>query len=301
MQKACFINFKTHDRYLFQGQEMDNEVKGEGNSVNFSFRMHDPRLGRFFAIDPLTKKYPHNSPYAFSENRVLDGIELEGLEAFFIHGMNSSNEVWQTEGFQKFVDAVMPLTNNKQRDFSFDWIGDGNGVFQTKDDRTNAAIELVDYIKINHKVGEEITLIGVSHGGNVSIQAAELLAKEGYKVNIITLNTTSFSNVEGDSENPNGNNGINDIIDIRTKNDIISGLVRGGGFLQGLFTGDRATNEYNGPGQTLTISNNKKLFLTRHATVNVQENQIIDSNLNKLQPVYNVGEEDLPKLPENVG
>ncbi len=42
--------------------------------------MHDPRIGRFFAIDPLAAKYPHNSPYAFSENRLIDGIELEGLE-----------------------------------------------------------------------------------------------------------------------------------------------------------------------------------------------------------------------------
>jgi hypothetical protein len=46
--------------------------------------MHDPRIGRFFAIDPLTVKYPHNSPYAFSENRVIDCIELEGLEVFKI-------------------------------------------------------------------------------------------------------------------------------------------------------------------------------------------------------------------------
>lgn len=74
----------THDRYLYQGQEMDDEVKGEGNSVNFSFRMHDPRLGRFFAIDPLAPKYPHNSPYAFSENRLINAIELEGLETFNI-------------------------------------------------------------------------------------------------------------------------------------------------------------------------------------------------------------------------
>ena len=42
--------------------------------------MHDPRVGRFFATDPLTKQYPSNSPYAFSENRVIDAIELEGLE-----------------------------------------------------------------------------------------------------------------------------------------------------------------------------------------------------------------------------
>jgi RHS repeat-associated protein len=67
-------------RLGFQGQEHDDEVKGEGNSVNFKYRMHDPRVGRFFAVDPLAGKYPHNGPYNFSENRVIDGVELEGLE-----------------------------------------------------------------------------------------------------------------------------------------------------------------------------------------------------------------------------
>ena len=67
-------------RYGFQGQEMDNEVKGDGNSVNYKYRMHDPRVGRFFAVDPLAYKYPWNSSYAFSENRLIDGVELEGLE-----------------------------------------------------------------------------------------------------------------------------------------------------------------------------------------------------------------------------
>jgi len=45
--------------------------------------MHDPRLGRFFTVDPLTVKYSWNSTYAFSENRVLDGIDLEGREWFY--------------------------------------------------------------------------------------------------------------------------------------------------------------------------------------------------------------------------
>jgi RHS repeat-associated protein len=67
-------------RYGFQGQEMDNEIKGEGNSLNYTFRMHDPRIGRFFAIDPLAPKYPFYSPYQFSGNRVIDMVELEGLE-----------------------------------------------------------------------------------------------------------------------------------------------------------------------------------------------------------------------------
>ncbi len=59
---------------------MDNEVKGEGNSINYKYRMHDPRVGRFFAVDPLFKEYPYYSPYQFSGNRLIDMIELEGLE-----------------------------------------------------------------------------------------------------------------------------------------------------------------------------------------------------------------------------
>ncbi len=67
--------------YSFQGEEHDDEVKGEGNSVNYKYRMCDPRIGRFFAVDPLASKFPWNSPYAFSENRVLDAVELEGKES----------------------------------------------------------------------------------------------------------------------------------------------------------------------------------------------------------------------------
>ncbi|MFN3916315.1 MAG: hypothetical protein ACK4K0_01125 [Flavobacteriales bacterium] len=67
-------------RFGFGGHERDDEIKGAGNSINFTYRMHDPRLGRFFAVAPLAWKYPYNSPYAFSENRLIDGIELEGLE-----------------------------------------------------------------------------------------------------------------------------------------------------------------------------------------------------------------------------
>ena len=60
--------------------EKDDEVKGEGNSVNFSYRMHDPRVGRFFAVDPLTAEYVELSPYQVSSNRMIDFVEVEGLE-----------------------------------------------------------------------------------------------------------------------------------------------------------------------------------------------------------------------------
>ena len=73
-------------RYGFQGQEMDNEIKGEGNSLNYTFRMHDPRVGRFFAVDPLFKDYPHYTPYSFSGNKVTVHVELEGKEERYTMG-----------------------------------------------------------------------------------------------------------------------------------------------------------------------------------------------------------------------
>lgn len=70
-------------RYGFQGQEKDDEIKGEGNSLNFKFRMHDPRVGRFFASDPLMHRFPWYSPYQFSGNSPILFAEFEGLERYY--------------------------------------------------------------------------------------------------------------------------------------------------------------------------------------------------------------------------
>lgn len=68
----------------FQAQEGGDEWSGEGNVLAFKYWVHDARLGRCLSIDPLTPEYSWNSPCAFSENRVIDAIELEGLEKFII-------------------------------------------------------------------------------------------------------------------------------------------------------------------------------------------------------------------------
>ena len=73
-------------RYGFQNQETDPEMLG--GAVAFKYRVHDPRIGRFLSVDPLVPEYPWNSPYAFSENRVIDGVELEGLEVQLVNGQS---------------------------------------------------------------------------------------------------------------------------------------------------------------------------------------------------------------------
>jgi RHS repeat-associated protein len=98
-------------RYGFQGQEKDDELKGEGNSLNYTFRMHDPRIGRFFATDPLFRSYPWNSLYAFSENRVIDGLELEGLEVR-LEKMHTDKVVFRADDNVSVIQRVDNALSN---------------------------------------------------------------------------------------------------------------------------------------------------------------------------------------------
>ncbi len=66
----------------FQGQKFDAELGL--NYYQFKWRNHDPQTGRFIEVDPLANDYVYNSTYAFSENKVIGHIELEGLEAVAI-------------------------------------------------------------------------------------------------------------------------------------------------------------------------------------------------------------------------
>ena len=68
-------NFKT-----FQGQEIHKELGL--NWIEFKYRFYNPALARFHNIDPLAQEYAYQSPYNFSENRVIDGVELEGLKDY---------------------------------------------------------------------------------------------------------------------------------------------------------------------------------------------------------------------------
>jgi len=94
----------------FQGQLQDNEIKGEENSVNYKYRMHDTRLGRFFAVDPLTADYPNYTPYSFPGNKVIHAIELEGLEEKVIHKEQVMN-VDGTTSFKTISETVADCPN----------------------------------------------------------------------------------------------------------------------------------------------------------------------------------------------
>jgi len=58
--------------------EKDDEVKGSGNHLTTEWRQYDPRIGRWFTVDPKTSALPHESPYVFSGNNPIFGSDPDG-------------------------------------------------------------------------------------------------------------------------------------------------------------------------------------------------------------------------------
>jgi len=68
-------------RYGFNGKENDSDVKGvEGGQQDYGMRIYDPRVGKFLSVDPLTKSYPHYTPYSYAGNKPTKFIDLDGGE-----------------------------------------------------------------------------------------------------------------------------------------------------------------------------------------------------------------------------
>ena len=65
-------------RFGFNGNQKDDEIYGEGNSVDFGARIYDSRLGRFFSIDPKWRDYPFWSSYCFAGNSPITHVDLYG-------------------------------------------------------------------------------------------------------------------------------------------------------------------------------------------------------------------------------
>jgi RHS repeat-associated protein len=75
-QKYCTGSY----RYGFNGMEKDDEVKGNGNSLDFKNRIYDARLGKFLSTDVVGEAFPFWSPYHFAGNKPIWCIDLDGLQ-----------------------------------------------------------------------------------------------------------------------------------------------------------------------------------------------------------------------------
>ena len=127
------------------------------------------------------RKYMWLSPYSFAGLNPLNAVDLDGLEAYFIHGTWSNPSTFTPES----KSAITEITGNKVIE-NFDWSG-----YNLDWARREAAERLAKLVMETRKEGEPLTLVGHSHGGNVAIMAANILY-ERHKVKVdylITFNT----------------------------------------------------------------------------------------------------------------
>tara|TARA_R110002072_G_scaffold287464_5_gene453170 strand:+ start:6758 stop:7768 length:1011 start_codon:yes stop_codon:yes gene_type:complete len=115
-------------RYGFQGQEMDEEIKGEGNSYNYTFRMHDPRVGRFLSVDPLAKSFPWYTPYQYAGNTPIQAIDIDGLEELhYTLTIKDGEAVLKYSHSVDIIDKVVVVTRK-----STQWLDPGEYHYENR-------------------------------------------------------------------------------------------------------------------------------------------------------------------------
>ena len=135
-------------KYKFQGQERQEELGLNWDS--FKWRNYMPDIGRFFNVDPLSEKYAYQSHYNFSENRVVDARELEGLEAKLLSpGVYEWRVNVQTSGqfTNDYVNNHLSEVSNilsQNEGFSVTLIQDNNAVFGLDISQDAFGVKIID-------------------------------------------------------------------------------------------------------------------------------------------------------------
>ena len=134
----------SENKIKFQGQEFANKEFSDGTGLEmyeFKWRTHDPQIGRFTQVDPLSEKYVYNSTYAFSENKVISHVELEGLEATpFAQAIFETMMYWKTRGEntrKSLAEGTAAANNNYGRNLG----NDANTVAENVENNRQIAAE----------------------------------------------------------------------------------------------------------------------------------------------------------------
>jgi RHS repeat-associated protein len=65
-------------RYGFNGKEKLSEITND--DYDYGARIYDARIGRWLSVDPLQKKYPNWTPYAYAMNSTLKLKDIDGKD-----------------------------------------------------------------------------------------------------------------------------------------------------------------------------------------------------------------------------
>ena len=165
----------------FVSQELDEEL--DLNWYQFRFRNHDPQIGRFIQIDPLASDYEYNSTYAYAENKVIDGIDLEGLE-------HISNKQFQEYGYGIVTD---PIFNNRFRSESTNQNYQAKAYslpMSVKASENTTVVQGEPLMSLNVSVGAQVGVKAGPVGGEINFGSKELGSVSGQGVKVGNWNET---------------------------------------------------------------------------------------------------------------
>ncbi len=186
------------------GQEQDTEWRG-GQAVSFRFRIHDPRLGRFLSVDPLAPEYPWNSTFAFAENRIIDGFELEGLEVVLVNpnatGATSVDKLIYRVGTKNTnKDAIHIYAHGDYRGFkdeySGTWVNTTGELLAVlrKSDLWKSDSKISDFVIVLHscRAGRTTKAVGESVAQKLSRDAGALIIAADERVRFVDLGVLEY-------------------------------------------------------------------------------------------------------------
>ena len=179
------VNSQAGQDYLYTGKEVDRET----GLYYYGARYYDPQISLWASVDPLAEKYPNVSPFAYVANNPIANIDPDGRRIVTVHGTWSSPKTWKNQG--GITQASSNLFGDGNYGSSFKW---GGGNYSRS--RTKAAKGLLKFARsqmAKKSFNGQITFVGHSHGGNVAIEAINMMDGmeefDQVAINLLTINT----------------------------------------------------------------------------------------------------------------
>jgi RHS repeat-associated protein len=163
-------------RYGFQAQEGDDEVKGRGNSYDFGARMYDPRVGRWWSVDPLAGKFHDQTPYDFAGDGAIAFGDKDGKDIYIMIWAVSGGDVGHAAiAVDNYVDVQRDVLDINGNVVGVETIKVPDGTVTYFDFYPVAGADLFSKNSSNKTVQGDVNLVGDPQNGQSSVSVYDIV------------------------------------------------------------------------------------------------------------------------------